>query len=121
ARNARRASFSLERRKVLNASRTLAAMIAAVALAPLAESACKQGVYGSSVDFVVIAPLANAPQGQRYQFLDGRRGNTSDSGAPLTCTDGGAVAIDRGGKTERWTEMPITATDTTFSSVQTQL
>ena len=106
----------------MNASRTLAVMIAAVALAPLAQAACKQGVYGSPTDFVVIVPLPNAPQAQRYQFLDGRRGSTADSGAPLTCTEDGAVAIDRGeGNTERLTEMSMTAIETTFSSVQTQL
>lgn len=97
-------------------------MIAAVAMASSVQAECKQGVYGSAADFVVIVPLASDPQTLRYQFLDGRRGYTSDPDAPLTCAHDGAVEMGRGdGQTERWSAMPMTATDTTFSSVQTQL
>ena len=106
----------------MNAQRSFAAMIVASTLAPLAVAACEQGVYGSPSAFVVIVPSSQSPQQHRYLFLDGRRGSTSDPGAPLSCTEDGAVAIDRGEvNTERWAEMPMSATDTTFESVQTQL
>lgn len=102
--------------------RTLALAIVVMALAPHAQAACKQGVYGTAADFVVIVPLASHPQTLRYQFLDGRRGSTSDASAPLTCAEDGTITIKRGdGKTARWSELPMTATDTTFSSVQTKL
>lgn len=100
----------------------IAAILSAVLIGPLAHAACKQGVYGSANDFVVIGPSLPAPQsGQRYLFLDGRRGSTSDDTAPLECADD-RVSIKRDdGRAERWARIPLRSTDTTFSSAQTEL
>jgi uncharacterized protein len=54
-------------------------------------------------------------------FVDGRRGNTIDPEAPVKCA-GAEVTVDRGGgRMERWPEILTTKSDTSFSSVQTQL
>jgi uncharacterized protein len=91
--------------------------------AATAHSACKQGVYASdSGDYVVVVPLPDpTASGQRYLFRDGRRGNTADANAPLTC-EADRVTIKRGeGASERWKPLQFTTTDTQFSSVETEL
>ncbi|HKU14257.1 MAG TPA: alpha/beta hydrolase [Steroidobacteraceae bacterium] len=88
-----------------------------------AGAACKQGAYGTADgDYVVVAamPDANTP-GYRYLFRDGRRGRTTDSAPEIAC-DASSVTISKsGGATEQWQEIPITTTDTSFSSLDTQL
>jgi uncharacterized protein len=91
-------------------------------LAPAVQAACKQGAYASDDgNFVVVSPLPN-PQssGQRYLFRDGRRGNTEDVNAPVTCVND-AVMVREAGAEKRWQQIPFTTTDTNFSSVETKL
>ena len=91
--------------------------------APGVYAACTQGAYGSrDGDFVVVVPLPN-PQatGQRYLFRDGRRGSTADNDAPVTCLEDAVTAKKSDGTSDRWPRIPMTTTDTGFSSVGTQL
>src|SRR5687767_4284972 len=100
---------------------TCLALIWITCHAATAHSACKQGVYSSdSGDYVVVVPLPDPKaSGQRYLFRDGRRGNTADSGAPLTC-EANQVTIKKGeGASERWKPLQLTTTDTQFASVAT--
>ncbi len=100
----------------------LAAFFAATMIVPVADAACEQGAYGSPDNFVVVVPLPDASQeAHRYLFLDGRRGSTSDAGAPVRCADGGIAVEQSDGRAQRWNSIPITSTDTTFSSLQTDL
>jgi len=88
-----------------------------------AYARCDQGAYVSDRgDFVVVVSLPD-PQaaGQRYLFRDGRRGNTADENAPLACVADGVDVKNNGGSTERWKRLPLTATDTRFTSVETGL
>lgn len=108
---------------MIKASAAFAALASVTLLAPAAQAECKHGAYASDQgDFVVVAPLPNAQSsGQRYLFRDGRRGSTADDNAPVACT-GGAVTIRKNdGGTERWNQIPMTVTDTHFSSVETEL
>jgi pimeloyl-ACP methyl ester carboxylesterase len=85
--------------------------------------ACKQGAYGpGDGDFVVVVPLPNAQAaGQRYLFRDGRRGSTADADAPVTClADAVTIKKSNGGR-DRWELIPMTANDTRFTSVGTEL
>lgn len=92
------------------------------------HAACKQGAYGSGDgDFVVVVPLPNSPAaGQRYMFRDGRRGSTADADAPVTCL-ADAVSIKKidgkksDGVRDRWELIPMTTSDTRFTSVGTEL
>ncbi len=103
--------------------RPVLATLTCSVLAHSAHAACNQGAYVSERgDFVVVVSLPD-PQapGQRYLFRDGRRGNTSDDKAPLSCT-GDAVAIKKSDGSEvRWRQLPLTTTDTRFTSVATEL
>ena len=101
----------------------IAALTGIALLAPSANAACNQGAYVSDGgDYVVVVPLPDTPAaGQRYLFRDGRRGSTADDNAPLTCV-ADAVAIKKSdGTEERWKQLPLTATDTQFTSVETEL
>ena len=102
--------------------RPVLAALTCISLAPSAHAACNQGAYVSNRgDYVVVVPLPD-PQapGQRYLFRDGRRGSTSDDKAPLTCA-GDAVTIKKAdGSEERWKQLPLTTTDTRFTSVETE-
>ncbi len=101
----------------------LAALVLVPLVAHAADLPCKPGAYASERgEFVVISPLSGSqPSGQRYLFRDGRRGSTADLDAPVTCAEN-AVTIKRSdGGAERWTQVPLTMTDTDFSSVQTKL
>jgi pimeloyl-ACP methyl ester carboxylesterase len=69
---------------------------------------------------VVPLPAANAA-GQRYLFRDGRRGSTADDGAPLTCAADAVTIKKSDGSQERWQQLPLTASDTQFNSVETRL
>jgi pimeloyl-ACP methyl ester carboxylesterase len=92
-------------------------------LSPAAQAACKQGAYASDRgDFVVVAPLPNSQSpGQRYLFRDGRRGSTADDNAPVSCVEGAVTIRKSDGSAERLEQIPLTLTDTRFSSVETQL
>lgn len=98
-------------------------MFGVAMFAPLAHAACNQGAYVSDRgDYVVVVSLPD-PQiaGQRYLFGDGRRGSTADDNAPVTCT-ADAVAIKKSdGTSEHWKQLPLKATDTRFTSVETDL
>jgi uncharacterized protein len=102
----------------------LLALTAIASLAPPAYAACEQGAYISDRggDYVVVVPMPD-PQaaGQRYLFGDGRRGNTADENAPLACVAGGVEIKQSGGRPERWKQLPLTTTDTRFTSVETEL
>ncbi len=101
----------------------IAALTGVALLAPSAYAACNQGAYVSDRgDYVVVVPLPDPPAaGQRYLFRDGRRGSTADDNAPLTCV-ADAVAIKKSdGAEERWKQLPLTTTDTAFTSVETEL
>jgi pimeloyl-ACP methyl ester carboxylesterase len=91
--------------------------------APATYAACNPGAFASnSGDYVVVVPLpaANAA-GQRYLFRDGRRGNTADEGAPLTCAADAVTIKKSDGSQERWQQLPLTTSDTQFNSVETRL
>ncbi|HKS53763.1 MAG TPA: alpha/beta hydrolase [Steroidobacteraceae bacterium] len=93
-------------------------------LVPTAHAACEKGVYAADRggEYVVVVPAAD-PQapGQRYLFGDGRRGSTSDDNAPVACVGDGVEIKKSNGSTERWKQLPLTATDTHFTSVETDL
>jgi len=100
------------------------ALIYVTACAPAAYAACNPGAFASaSGDYVVVVPLPDPnAAGQRYLFRDGRRGNTVDAGAPLTCDAADAVTVKKSdGGDERWKQLPLTTSDTQFNSVETQL
>jgi uncharacterized protein len=101
----------------------MAAVIAVAMIAPAARAACKPGAYGlDSGHFVVVVPQSNPPQaGQRYLFVDGRRGSVTDPESPVTCAGGAAVISHGEGRTENWAEIPTTKTDTSFVSLETRL
>ena len=107
----------------MKALSAFAGLICVALFAPAAQAACKQGAYASDHgDFVVVAPLPNSQSpGQRYLFRDGRRGSTADDNAPVTCADDAVTIRKSDGTVERWEQIPLTATDTHFSSVETQL
>ena len=101
----------------------IAALTGIALLAPSANAACNQGAYVSDGgDYVVVVPLPDTPAaGQRYLFRDGRRGSTADENAPLTCVADASTIKKSDGTEERWKQLPLTATDTQFSSVETEL
>ncbi len=84
----------------------------------LANPPCEVGTYrADDGDFVVLGQSRwIEARGLRYQFRDGRRGATTDAGAPLTCgTD--AVTVDGA----RWQRVAFRETPATFDSVGTRL
>lgn len=91
-----------------------------VALVPpaLAQTSCKSGTYvAPDGDFVVLvkSPSVAAPA-LRYQFRDGWRGATSDTGAPLACGVGEVSVASRTWKPIAFRETPVT-----FDSVGTTM
>lgn len=107
----------------MNVSAALAGFLCVALFTPAAQAACKPGAYRSDDgDFVVVAPLPNSQSpGQRYLFRDGRRGSTADDNAPAACVEGVVTIKKSDGASERWEQIPLTATDTRFLSVGTQL
>ena len=94
-------------------------LLAALPGAPaLAQTACQPGTYAASDgDFVVLVEsLAVAAPALRYQFRDGRRGATSEAGAPLTC---GAAQITVKG--EAWSPVAFRETPASFDSAGTKM
>lgn len=103
--------------KQLAASLLLASATLSAAPA-VAQTACQPGTYATpDGDFVVLvqSPAVPAP-GLRYLFRDGRRGATSDSGAPLAC---GAGDVSVNGKA--WKPIAFRETPATFDSVGTKM
>lgn len=102
-------------------------MLGWICLALFASSAhadaCKQGAYGpGNGDFIVVVPLPNAQAaGQRYLFRDGRRGSTADADAPVTCLSDAVTIKKSDGARDRWELIPMTTSDTRFTSVGTEL
>jgi pimeloyl-ACP methyl ester carboxylesterase len=94
-------------------------LLATLPAAPaFAQTACAPGTYAApDGDFVVLAksPAVAAP-GLRYLFRDGRRGATTDTGAPLACGTGDVTV---GGK--RWAPVAFRETPATFDSVGTKM
>jgi uncharacterized protein len=83
-----------------------------------AQTSCQPGTYvAPDGDFVVLvkSPAVAAPA-VRYLFRDGRRGATSDAGAPLTCGVGDVSVASRTWKPIAFRESPVT-----FDSVRTAL
>jgi uncharacterized protein len=100
------------------------ALLAAFANGPaVAADPCKAGVYGrDGSSFVVIGPkLSATTPGQRYLFLDGRRGRTGDTDAAVNCDNDIAVVRSSNGQSESWPRRATTETDVTFESVATKL
>jgi pimeloyl-ACP methyl ester carboxylesterase len=103
-------------------SPAICALTAVSLIAPAAYAACKPGAYGSADNFVVVVSQAEGPQaGQRYLFLDGRRGNTTDADSPVSCAQGAALVSQGEGRTDQWPEILMSKTDTSFSSLETRL
>jgi pimeloyl-ACP methyl ester carboxylesterase len=78
---------------------------------------CAYGAYrGASGEVVALTrPAKDAGPGQRYTFLDGRRGFLSDADAPLRCEAGRLRArADAAGAA--WAPVPLHATPTRFRS-----
>lgn len=106
----------------MNASSAFGLLCLAL-LAPAVQAACKLGAYASEDgNYVVVVPLPNAQSsGQRYLFRDGRRGSTEDANAPVTCVNDTVMVRDNGAAEKQWKLIPLTTTDTEFSSVETKL
>lgn len=96
----------------------LALLVTFVSAPAVAQTACQPGTYAApDGDFVVLVPLPSIPAaGLRYLFRDGRRGATSDAGAPLAC---GTGEVDVQGRT--WKPIAFRETPTTFDSVGSKL
>ncbi|WP_395330933.1 alpha/beta hydrolase [Novosphingobium sp. BL-8H] len=86
-------------------------------------AACAPGAYGTDAkDFVVIGSTPPpSGKGQRYTFLDGRRGGTEETGSPVTCTDDTVTYVRADGRVSRWTRVPTRETETHFDSAATRL
>jgi pimeloyl-ACP methyl ester carboxylesterase len=97
---------------------SLSLLVALPAASALAQTTCQPGTYGAlDGDFVVlVASPAVAAPALRYQFLDGRRGATSDPAAPLACTTG-EVRV----KSQAWKPIAFRETPATFDSVGTTM
>lgn len=96
----------------------LALLVTLLSAPAIAQTACQPGTYAApDGDFVVLVPLPSIPApGLRYLFRDGRRGATSDAGAPLACGTG-EVSVQ--GQT--WKPIAFRETPATFDSVGSKL
>lgn len=98
--------------------------IAACVGGSVVEAACLPGVYGHGdpAQRVVVVPAPTIPApGQRYLFVDGRRGSTLEPGALAVC-DGERVAVRSGdGAPDVWPRVPMIETATEFRSAGTRL
>ncbi|WP_137752698.1 alpha/beta hydrolase [Sphingopyxis sp. L1A2A] len=97
---------------------TLVLLATLVSAPAVAQTDCQPGTYAApDGDFVVLVPLPSIPApGLRYLFRDGRRGATSDAGAPLACGTG-KVSVQ--GRT--WKPIAFRETPTTFDSVGSKI
>lgn len=106
--------------------RTLTAVLLSSGLLCTAAAAaeCPTGAYGSGRggDFVVATSVPGIPApGQRYLFLDGRRGSTLDADGPVRCTADGMRVRGADGQSTLWPRIALQETDTTFVSVGSRL
>ena len=99
-------------------SRTLLLLAAFSAAPALAQTACQPGTYAvPDGDFVVLVKSPAVPEpALRYMFRDGRRGATSDAGAPLLCGTG-EVSV----QARAWKPIAFRETPTTFDSVGSKM
>lgn len=99
----------------------LSALAASIGTGAAAQ--CRPGVYGEGAKaFVVIGAPAPAPaSGQRYLFVDGRRGLTGHPESPVACDADVATVMLPDGTTRRWTRSETHETDATFISAATPL
>lgn len=99
-------------------------LILIAALLPASvQSACEAGAYKSGDgDILVVVPAPNIPSpGQRYLFIDGRRGTTVDADGPVRCVDGKAEVKIADAKPKGWARIETTETATSFDSYSTKL
>jgi uncharacterized protein len=87
------------------------------------RAACPPGIYGAGSDaFVVLGPVGSASaSGQRYLFLDGRRGGTADTGSPVVCANDVVLYDAPEKQKQRWPRIQTVATDASFVSAATRL
>jgi len=97
---------------------TLALLVTLLSAPAVAQTVCQPGTYAApDGDFVVLVPLPSIPApGLRYLFRDGRRGATSDAGAPLACGTGEVSVQGRA-----WKPIAFRETPTTFDSVGSKM
>src|SRR5262245_61471358 len=102
------------------ARRFIAALVLTWALSFSAWGACPPAIYAPGAgpeEFVVLGPESTAKTpGQRYLFLDGRRGSTGDPQTPVVCEGDAAVY-----EAHRWPRVKTLETDATFNSAATAL
>ena len=98
------------------------ALACIVSCTPAVHAACNQGAYASGGgDYVVVVPLPDPnAAGQRYLFRDGRRGNTADATLRSRALADAVTIKKSDGSQERWKQLPLTTTDTRFTSVETR-
>lgn len=103
--------------------RTLALAAALTWMPAVHAAGCPEGAYGQAGgDFVVLtSPPTLQPPAQRYLFLDGRRGATTDAGAPVRCDDAAVTAIGADGRATPLPRIAMNETETTFTSLDTKL
>jgi uncharacterized protein len=114
------ASFAL----ALSCSTSVCAQTAASSLDNTVPTAgCRPGVYGNGGEsFVVIGPTPSAAaQGQRYLFLDGRRGRTGAPDAAVVCANDVATIGSSNGQSEALPRRQIIETEVRFESAETIL
>lgn len=102
----------------------LAAASLTFACPTLASAApCTPGAYGIGPDDFVVIGSTPPPsgQGQRYTFLDGRRGGTADTGAAVACANDMVTYKRADGQVSQWPRIPTRETDTSFDSAATRL
>ena len=108
---------------MFNPLSSIAPLVLTLLIPQAAHASCRAGIYGQ-VDggFVVLGnPSADRGAGQRYIYLDGRRGRTGEPGSSVECTDDVALVRQDNGSLARWTRVATTETYTNFSSRGTRL
>lgn len=99
----------------------LLAVLAGICLPGVAAAACDPGVYGDSSGRFVVLGMPDASSAQRYLFIDGQRGNSSDADGHVRC-DGNVVSVKQpDGVTVRWPRLATRETRTSFTSWNTVL
>jgi uncharacterized protein len=98
-------------------------MATGAAVPATAAPPCRAGIYraGDAAFVVLGASPTGSATGQRYLFLDGRRGTTSDAGSPVTCAGDVATVTVSAGDVRQWPRGVTNETDATFDSAATPL
>lgn len=88
-----------------------------------AANTCRPGTYAADASaFVVVGPALAAPaEGQRYLFLDGRRGSTGDPDTIVRCSNDVVTLKQSSGPDLSWPRVATRETDISFPSAATQL